>query len=394
MIERLSRTRRNAVLFVLGALALWFAWTIRSVLNPVILGYLCAFILHPFVLRIEQLGFSRRTAVNLTFVLGMLLSLVLAVVMAFQVRSLAVEVRAQVTSPAAKAYVDSLRTRVRDRFGIEIDASIAHRLIDDARNEYDEYKVATEAEKERTEKAAKQAVGAALSGLRVIARAIGRVLGLGGMFLLVPLYAYYFLFVQKNVHGFVRRYLPKRERSRVSSAAGQIGEVIASFFRGRLGVCFLKGLFLSVGLWIGGIDFAFLLGMLAGALSIIPFFGPFLGFILAVGIGLATPEMAGLAAGELPQLDLVRVFVVPTVVFGLAELLEGYVLVPRILGDSLGLHPLVVFVALLAGGAAFGMLGILIALPVTAAAVILIKEFALPALRDFADEDDPAPNES
>ena len=87
MIERLSRTRRNLALAVLGGLVLWFAWTIRSVLNPVILGYLCAFILHPFVLRIEQLGFSRRTAVNLTFALGALLTVLLSLVMAFQVRA-------------------------------------------------------------------------------------------------------------------------------------------------------------------------------------------------------------------------------------------------------------------------------------------------------------------
>ena len=74
------------------------------------------------------------------------------------------------------------------------------------------------------------------------------------------------------------------------------------------------------------------------------------------------------------------------VVFGVGEALEGYVLIPKILGDSLGLHPLVVFVALLAGGAALGTLGILIALPLTAVLVILFKEFVQPAIRDFAEE--------
>jgi predicted PurR-regulated permease PerM len=77
------------------------------------------------------------------------------------------------------------------------------------------------------------------------------------------------------------------------------------------------------------------------------------------------------------------------IVFGLGELLEGYVLIPKVLGDSLGLHPLVVLFAILAGGAALGMFGILIALPLTASLVILAREFLLPALQQFADEDAP-----
>ncbi len=407
MIERWSRSRRNAALVVLGALLLWFAWTIRSVLNPVIVGYLCAFVVHPFVLRVEQLGFSRRVAVNLTFALGILVTAVVVIVIAFQMRALAIEIRTQVTSPAAHAYVESLRDRAEETFSIEIDRSLVDETIQRVKAAYgiDQAGVGegdaaptleggvAEATDERQAQAranAKRAAGVALSALRVLGRGVQRVIQLVGMFFLVPLYTYYFLFVLKDMHTFVRRYLPKRERSRMSGAAGQVGEVIANFFRGRLGVCFLKGLFLSVGLWIGGVDFAFLLGMLSGALSVIPFFGPFLGFVFAIGVGLATPDTVGLAAGAVPDLDFVRILVVPIVVFGVAELLEGYVLVPKILGDSLGLHPLVVFVALLAGGAAFGMLGILLSLPVTAAAVILVKEFALPALRDFADEDEVA----
>ena len=70
----------------------------------------------------------------------------------------------------------------------------------------------------------------------------------------------------------------------------------------------------------------------------------------------------------------------------MGEVIEGYVLVPRILGDRLGLHPLVVFFALLAGGSALGMLGLLIALPLTATLVILFQEFVAPALKQFADE--------
>ena len=74
-------------------------------------------------------------------------------------------------------------------------------------------------------------------------------------------------------------------------------------------------------------------------------------------------------------------------VFGVAEMLEGYVLVPKVLGESLGLHPVVVLASVFVGGAALGMFGFLIALPLTAVLVILAKEFVLPAMAAFADED-------
>ena len=219
--------------------------------------------------------------------------------------------------------------------------------------------------------------GKGVSWLRHVLEAVLRI---GGMFVLVPLYTYYFLFVLRPIHDTVRRYLPKRDRRRISRVGGKIGEVIANFFRGRLTVCFFKGLFLSVGLSLAGVEYAFLFGMLSGFLSILPFFGPFIGFLLAFVVGVAHNGVLG---------SLVRT----GVVFGLAEVVEGYVLLPRILGDTLGLHPLVVFFALLAGGASLGMLGVLVALPVTASIVILCQEFVLPALKDWADED-PEPDGS
>jgi predicted PurR-regulated permease PerM len=84
--------------------------------------------------------------------------------------------------------------------------------------------------------------------------------------------------------------------------------------------------------------------------------------------------------------DLFEAFWRTALVFGLAESFEGYYLTPKILGESLGLHPVVVLVSIFAGGAAFGMFGILLALPVTAALVILFRVFVMPALARMADE--------
>ena len=99
---------------------------------------------------------------------------------------------------------------------------------------------------------------------------------------------------------------------------------------GQGAVCLLKGLFLSIGLWVAGIEYAFLFGMVSGFLSLIPFFGPFLGFVGAFTVGM------------LGEHTFVSSLVRTGIVFGLGELLEGYFLLPKILGDSLGLHPVVV----------------------------------------------------
>jgi len=385
VIERLSRGKRNLVLAVLAALLVWFCWTIRSVLNPLLLGYLCAFILAPLVVRIAGLGFSRRASVNFTFVGGFLLAGLVSLVLVLQMRSLALEVYRSATTPDVSeqleevgggesdpTFQEKLQLRLTEfegtlqGWGLDVgpweipDLQGLRDLAGGFLAEYEE-----------------ELQVAAGKGFGFLARFLGGLVSVAGLFVLVPLYTYYFLFERERINAFVKRHLPIRDRERLARVAGKIGQAVSSFFRGRLAVCFLKGLVLSTGLLVAGVPYALLFGMLSGFLSIVPFFGPFLGFLLAFVVSL-TEYQAGSA--------LIRT----GLVFGLGELIEGYVLLPRIIGNSLGLHPMVVFFALLAGGTAMGMLGILIAMPLMATIVILIDEFVLPALRDFADEEAPA----
>ena len=204
----------------------------------------------------------------------------------------------------------------------------------------------------------------------------GSLLAFGAMLLLLPVYAYFLLFELGRIHGFVRRYLPIRDRARLAGVGRDLGEVLASFFRGRMLVCLFKGLFLTAGLLLLGVDYGLLLGLGSGFLSLVPFVGAAIGFGGTALVGLGLLEM-----------DPVHLLVWLGVIFGLGELLEGYVLIPKILGDSLGLHPVVVIASVMVGGAALGMFGFLIALPLTAGLTLLVKEFVLPALAEFADED-------
>jgi predicted PurR-regulated permease PerM len=145
-------------------------------------------------------------------------------------------------------------------------------------------------------------------------------------------------------------------------------------------VCLCKGSFLAIGLWLSGVQYPVLIGLGTGFLTLIPFVGSLVGFVVALLFAFLDYEVlsALLRAG---------------IVFLLAELLENYVLIPKILGDSLGLHPIVVICSLLAGVAALGMFGLLIALPLAASLVILAREFVLPVLADLADQDRGEPSE-
>ena len=376
MLERLSRTRRNLALSVLGLLVLWFAWTIRTVLNPLLVGYLLAYILLPLVAWVERRGHSRRAAVNLIFATGLGLAGLVLAGLAWQTQALVTDALQNAHStdapdegaPAHRSLQDranEFTSTLRD-WGLEVGDWVVP--------DFEEVRVQVrEFLEEHGAEAGRTGLTAARRLIGFLARFVGGVVSVLGLLVLVPLYTYYFLFVIADVHASIRRYFPRRERARLTRVFERIGEVISSFFRGRLAVAFGKGLFLALGLTLCGMPYGFLFGMLSGALSIVPFAGALAGFVLALLVGI-------LDLGVIPALWRAAL------VFGAGEVVEGYVLVPKILGDRLGLHPLVVFFALLAGGAALGMLGLLLALPLTATLVILFQEFISPALRQFADE--------
>lgn len=381
MLERLSRTRRNLALLVLALLAGWFFWTVRHVLNPLLFGYLLAYILVPLVEFVERRGYSRRAAVNLIFVAGFALAALVSIALVWQVRALALDLITSAKESATGApgeglpLHETLQQRANEftatlrGWGLEVedwqvpDLAVVREQLQEWLGEYGE-------------QAGRAGLTIGGKVLAFLALFLGGVFSVVALLFLVPLYTYYFLFVIGDLHVSIQRYFPRRERLRLVRVFERIGEVISSFFRGRLAVAFFKGLFLALLLTAFRMPYGFLFGMLSGALSIIPFIGAFGGFVLALVVAIAEHGVIGSVWRS-------------ALVFGAGELVEGYVLVPKILGDRLGLHPLVVFFALLAGGAALGMLGLLIALPLTATLVILFQEFVLPALRQFADEAPP-----
>lgn len=139
-------------------------------------------------------------------------------------------------------------------------------------------------------------------------------------------------------------------------------QILSVFFRGQLSVMAALGLIYSIGLSIIGLHYGILLGVISGLLSIVPYLGGAVGLTLSLLVGY-------LQFHDWSSLMLILG------VFGIGQLLESMVLTPYLIGDKLGLHPIVVIFAIMAGGELFGFFGVLLALPVAAVMVVLIKDF-------------------
>jgi predicted PurR-regulated permease PerM len=177
---------------------------------------------------------------------------------------------------------------------------------------------------------------------------------------LIPVVTFYLMrdwdLMVQGIHDL----LPRKIVGDISSLVREIDEVLGAFVRGQLIVMLALGVIYTIGLWLVGIDLAFLIGMGAGLLSIVPYLGSI--------VGLALAAIAALFQYH-DSLHLLLVFAV----FGGGQMAEGMLLTPRLVGDRIGLHPVAVIFAVLAGGQLFGFLGILLALPAAAALNVVVR---------------------
>jgi len=136
--------------------------------------------------------------------------------------------------------------------------------------------------------------------------------------------------------------------------------VLGAFLRGQLSVMVVLGVIYGVGLWMVGISIGPLIGMIAGLISFVPYLGAITGVLM------------GVIAAIVQYQDWQHVAYV-AIVFAIGQTLEGYVLVPRLVGEKIGLHPVAVIFAVLAGGELFGFVGVLLALPVASVVMVLLR---------------------
>ena len=157
-----------------------------------------------------------------------------------------------------------------------------------------------------------------------------------------------------------RSLLPRKSKKSIEQQAREIDRTLAGFIRGQLSVCVILGSFYAVGLHLAGLDLGLLVGFLAGIISFIPYVGTISGFIISMALAFA-------------QFDSLMPIISVAAVFMVGQFLEGNFLTPKLVGDNVGLHPVWVMFALLAGGVLLGFLGLMIAVPVAAIIGVLIR---------------------
>ena len=193
----------------------------------------------------------------------------------------------------------------------------------------------------------------------VAASGIAMMAALANM-VLIPVVTFYLLRDWDNLVSRIDEMLPRKYQPVIAGLAKESDDVLAAFLRGQLLVMFVLGLVYSIGLWFVGLKLALLIGMLAGLVSFVPYLGFIVG-ILAAGVAVIL------------QTQDVMMLLPVLAVFAVGQALEGMLLTPLLVGDKIGLHPVAVIFAVLAGGQLFGFVGILLALPVAAVLAVLLR---------------------
>ena len=177
---------------------------------------------------------------------------------------------------------------------------------------------------------------------------------------LIPVVTFYLLRDWDLLIRAIHDLLPRKMEAEISRLAKEVDDVLGAFFRGQLMVMIALSVIYTIGMALVGIEFAILIGMGAGLLSIVPYLGSIVGVLVASGAAIFQFQDA---------FHLIMVLLV----FGVGQSAEGMYLTPKLVGDQIGLHPVTVIFAVLAGGQLFGFLGILLALPVAAALNVLVR---------------------
>ncbi len=333
---------KNWPWFAALALLLAFLYAVMPILTPFLVSLLIAYMGDPLVDKLEERGLSRTLGVIVVFAV---IVLILAGVLAFLVPLISKQlVKLYGMLPQMVDWVQHTAVPwLHTKLGVPSD------ILDG-----DKLKQAFSEHLDKTSGAA----GFLLAKVTASGMAL---FGFVANFVLIPVVSFYLLRDWDILVDKVRGLLPRRGEGAVVKMAKECHEVLGAFIRGQLLVMLALGGIYATGLMLLGLDLGLLVGLLAGLASIVPYMG------FAVGITAALLAGVFQFGFELyPLLGIVGVF-------ALGQALEGMVLTPLLVGDRIGLHPVAVIFAIMAGGQLFGFTGVLLALPAAAVIMVLLR---------------------
>ncbi|MFV3128012.1 AI-2E family transporter [Niveispirillum sp. KHB5.9] len=315
-------------------------WLLRSMLAPFVVGMAVAYLLDPVADKLEARGWKRWSATTLVL-LGFLLAVVLALLL------LAPLLQAQITRliEVAPEWITWAKQEVVptvQRWLRRLPASEQQQIRAAAGNY------------------AGTAVGWTADVVRNILTSSVAIIDILSVVFITPIVAFYLLRDWDRLVATVDGWLPRPHVDTIREQAREVDTTLAGFVRGQALVCLFLGVFYALGLTIAGLEFGLVIGLITGILSFIPFVGSLVGFSASVGLALFQFD------------EMWRVGVIMGIFF-LGQAIEGNFLTPKLVGDRVGLHPVWVIFALMAGGALAGFVGVLVAVPVASIIGVLTR---------------------
>ncbi|MEP5153862.1 AI-2E family transporter [Planktotalea sp.] len=313
-------------------------WYLGDVILPFVLGGAIAYFLDPVADKLEDLGCSRALATTIITLIAVLVFVVMVLLVVPTLISQAVTL-----VETAPQLFTNLQAFLAERFPqiLDEDSTIRQSLIG-------------------LGETIQSKGGELFSSVVSSASSIVSILTL---FLIVPVVAFYLLLDWDNMTARIDTLLPRDHAPTIRMLAKQIDQTLAAFIRGMGTVCLILGTYYAIALMLVGLQFGLVVGFIAGLITFIPYIGALIGGALAIGLGLFQ------FWGDWVSLGLVAgIFVV-------GQVLEGNVLTPKLVGSSVGLHPVWLLLALSVFGSLFGFVGMLVAVPVAAALGVIARFF-------------------
>lgn len=321
---------------IAAAVFLVALWLLGDVMLPFVLGGAVAYFLDPIADRLERMGCSRAISVAIITLFAILIFVIMALLVLPTLVNQAVAL-----FDAAPQYAQNLREFLTTRFPqlVEPESTLHKSLLS-----------LGETVSER---------GGEL--LNSILTSAASIINIAMLFVIVPVVAVYLLYDWDRMVAAVDELLPRDHAPIIRDLASQIDGTLASFIRGMGTVCLILGSYYAIALMLVGLQFGLVVGAFAGLITFIPYVGALLGGALAIGLALfqfwGDWISIGLVAG----------------IFVLGQVIEGNLLTPKLVGNSVGLHPVWLIFALSVFGMLFGFVGMLVAVPVAAAIGVLAR---------------------
>jgi predicted PurR-regulated permease PerM len=328
-----TQARYWGIAAVVFLVVLWF---LGDVILPFVMGGAMAYLFDPIADRLERAGLSR---VASTTVISVIVTLIFVLLILAIIPTLINQLTQLVNS--APEIAARLQTFLTERFpDLTDETSTIRQTLAQIATSIQSYGAAV----------ADTLIGSALGVLNAVV-----------IIVVVPVVAFYLLLDWDKMVARIDALLPRDHAPTLRQLARESDRVLAAFVRGQLSVCLVIGMYYAITLMLAGLQFGLIVGAIAGAITFIPYVGAVVGGGLAIGLALF--QFWG---------DWVSIGIVAGI-FALGQFLEGNVITPRLVGSSVGLHPVWLLFALSAFGAVFGFLGLLVAVPMAAMIGVLIR---------------------